>query len=403
MLRRRIVRLGAAAMGMFLWSGAAWALQVGSDVSGEAELAQRQIPLPEGEWTVAGVGTNTLVSGDPGAFGTIENAVLVRTGSDGAIDAVIELNVNRLSVQGGWGVAAACTKTVSLSAVAFYKTKVDGFCLFVAPTDLGVPNAPGPDAWTEVRSILHADGATPSPTWLTVGYRVSDRGDVLDVRYHFDPKALGLEPVTGDAWTLESVLQTPDRYAALNQLNAWGGLAAGLVEDGFRGALDGRMTEAPLPNPWEVPAARVTAVDDKQDAAAPAAAAPIGQVSPSARIQALDALLAKGAISPEDHAAYMGAIRSENEKAPETATDYYSTLWAKVVSYNFFRVSVDYLLAFVVTVNSLISGYITAAIVATHSVVQVFNDMWWDSYILSTTKGETVDFVYIGAGKGADS
>jgi len=77
----------------------------------------------------------------------------------------------------------------------------------------------------------------------------------------------------------------------------------------------------------------------------------------------------------------------------------------KVVSFNFFRVSVDYILAFVVTVNSLVSGYITASIVAFHSVAQVFNDMWWDNYIAAQAKSSAsqTDFVYIGVRTGSVS
>src|SRR3546814_3766929 len=80
-------------------------------------------------------------------------------------------------------------------------------------------------------------------------------------------------------------------------------------------------------------------------------------------------------------------------------------LGMKVASFNFFRVSVDYVLAFVVTVNSLVSGYITASIVAFHSVAQVFNDMWWDNYIANQTanSADRVDFVYIGARNGGVS
>ena len=400
---RGIWRTGAAVVLGVTLTGHALALEVGDSVSGEATLIQRQIPLPAGDWTVAGLGTNTLISGNPGAYGTIENAILVRQDETGLVDAVVELNVNRLGVQGGWGVAGACDGKVSLSTVAFYRTGVDGFCLFVKPTDLGATNAAGPRAWADAQSLVHSGVSAPSRTWLTVGFRVSDRSDMLDVRYHFDPKALGLKPVPGAAWTLDAVLKAPDRYAALNQLNAWGALSAGLVEDGFRGSLAGRTAEAPLPNPWDVEAVEIKQVEPGSDGKAPAAA-PIGQVSPSARVKALDDLLAAGAITAEDHAAYLKEIAGD-ETAPEAEEDYYRLLFAKVISFNFFRVSVDYLLAFIVTVNAAVSGLITAAIVVTHSVVQVFNDMWWDNYILSAanSSGNTVDFVYIGSGTGAGS
>ena len=120
-------------------------------------------------------------------------------------------------------------------------------------------------------------------------------------------------------------------------------------------------------------------------------------MSATARVDALDKLLASGVISAADHAAYLKAINDENAKHPPNPDDYYRLLGFKVISFNFFRVSVDYILAFVVTVNSLISGYITATIVATHSVAQVFNDMWWDNYIATQANSNTVDFVYIGS------
>src|SRR3546814_1058837 len=153
-----------------------------------------------------------------------------------------------LPVTGGWGVAADCTRDGGLATVAFYKTPVDGFCMFVVPTAVGDPSAPGPAAWSGVQPLLQEGGA-PSPVWLTVGFRVSDRRDVLDVRYHLDPQRLGLRPLQASEWALEPVLAAPERFAAVNRLTTWGSLAAGLVEDGFRGAMSEGATA--LPDPWE--------------------------------------------------------------------------------------------------------------------------------------------------------
>jgi len=266
---------------------------------------------------------------------------------------------------------------------------VDGFCMFVVSTELGGADAPGPQSWNAVRTALHDGSTSPSPVWLTVGFRISDRRDVLDVRYHLDPSRLGFPPLMARDWTVEAVLAAPERYSAVNQLVAWGGLAAGLVEDGFQGALAGRPTVTALPNAWDVPVPK-----DAADAIPSNDA--LGRASRTARIAALDALANSGTISKADHDAYLKAI--EDVPPPPNPDDYYRLLGAKVVSFNFFRVSVDYLLAFVVTVNAAISGYITATIVATHSVAQVFNDMWWDNYIATQAKANTsvVDFVYAG-------
>lgn len=366
------------------------AIEVGDRFNGQFEMLARQVPLPEGEWTVLGRGNNTLTSGNPGAYGTIENVILARR-AEGRVDGLVEINMNRLAVDDGWGTAHDCARADNLARAAFYKTPVDGFCLFVVPTELGTPDAPGPASWVDVRPALHDGPTAPSPVWLTVGFRVSDRRDVLDVRYHLEPGRLGFGPLTAWDWSVDAVLGSPERYSAVNQLAAWGGLAAGLVEDGFRGALTGRTVGA-LPNAWDVPV-------PKEAADAIPAGDAHGRVSTPARIAALNSLAESGAISPADRDAYLKAI--EERPPPPTPDDYYRLLGAKVVSFNFFRVSVDYILAFVVTVNAAISGYITAAIVATHSVAQVFNDMWWDNYIATQAKANTsvVDFVYAGAGR----
>ena len=78
--------------------------------------------------------------------------------------------------------------------------------------------------------------------------------------------------------------------------------------------------------------------------------------------------------------------------------DYYKALAAKAASYNVFRVSVDYLLAYIVTANAAISGYITASIVFFHSIAQVINDVAWDNYIKGQQRdgSELVEFHYLG-------
>ena len=118
--------------------------------------------------------------------------------------------------------------------------------------------------------------------------------------------------------------------------------------------------------------------------------------SKAARKRALDVLVADGVIAAEDLEAYRAAV--DETAPPPTIEDYYRTLVAKTASYNMFRVSVDYLLAFIVTTNAAVSGYITAAIVATHSVAQIINDMAWDNYISGQRRdgSELVEFSYFG-------
>lgn len=122
----------------------------------------------------------------------------------------------------------------------------------------------------------------------------------------------------------------------------------------------------------------------------------IGRAGKAARKRALDRLVKEEVIVAEDLAAYRAAV--EDVAPPPTIEDYYTNLAQKTASFNLFRVSVDYLLAFLVTANPAVSGYITASIVFFHSIAQVLNDMSWDSYIAGQQRdgSELVEFHYIG-------
>ena len=48
-----------------------------------------------------------------------------------------------------------------------------------------------PDAWRDAATFGKAQGLVPARQWLMAGYRLSDRSEVLDVRYHFNPLLRG--------------------------------------------------------------------------------------------------------------------------------------------------------------------------------------------------------------------
>jgi len=375
----RLGGLALATLAATVMAPDARALEVGETVAGYAELNGRQFPLPEGEWTVAGMGHNT-VSGVAGAYGTIANAILLQLNGD-RVRGIVEVNTNAIAVTKGWGTTDACLRDGVLAKLNLYRTAVDGFCYFV--TETTKPATGGTAAWQAAQAFA-ADGGFAMPKeWLTVGFRLSNRHDILDARYHFDGLELGgLAPAKAD-WTLETVIADPQKYAVVNDLNAWAGLTSELFESGLRGRLAEKLGDSAVPQPLVV-------VDD--GSVDPDA---IGRASKASRKRALQDLAAAGVIREEDLAVYFAAV--DNVAPPPTLEDYYQTLVAKTISYNLFRVSVDYLLAFIVTVNAAVSGYITAAIVVTHSMAQIANDVAWDSYIAGQRRdgSELVEFDYI--------
>lgn len=357
------------------------AMEVGEVLTGYAELNGRQVPLPEGEWTVAGLGANTVVSGVAGAYGTIDNAVLLQMNGD-RVRGVIELNTNTISVTQGWGTTDACLRDGVLAKLNLYRTAVDGFCFFVAETVRPARDS-GTEAWKAAVDFAGNGGAAMPQEWLTVGFRLSNRHDIMDARYHFDGLELGALAPDRATWSPTAALSDPSKYAVVNDLNAWAGLTSELFEVGMRGRLAERLGGNSIPQPL------VVVEDGSVDPNA------IGRASKAARKRMLEQLAADGVIRQEDLAAFFTAV--DNTAPPPTLEGYYRTLIAKTISFNLFRVSVDYLLAFIVTVNAAVSGYITAAIVATHSVAQIINDVAWDSYIAGQRRdgSELVEFNYI--------
>ena len=374
--------LAVALVLSFILSGvSAHALEIGESVSGYAELRGRQIPLPEGDWVVAGIGHNAVVSGVAGAYGVIDNAVLLQLNGS-KVRGIAEINTNAISVTEGWGTTATCLRDDVLAKLNLYRTAVDGFCYFVTETR-NLAGDGGSEAWRAARAYAAAEGFALPEEWLTVGFRLSNRHDILDARYHFDGLELGtLAPSIAD-WSPQTVVDDPAKYAVVNDLNAWAGLTSELFEAGLRGRLAEQLHGFSMPQPLAV--VEGESVD-------PGA---IGRASEAGRKRALQQLAAEGVIRQDDLDAYLTAV--ENVAPPPTLENYYQSLIAKTISYNLFRVSVDYLLAFIVTANAAVSGYITAAIVVTHSMAQVANDVAWDSYIAGQRKdgSELVEFNYI--------
>lgn len=361
------------------------ALEVGTTVSGYAELNGRQIPLPEGEWTAAGKGHNGVVSGVAGAFGTIDSNILLRIEA-GQVRAIVELNTNSISVNEGWGTTQACAAEDMLARFNLYRTAVDGLCFFVTETKVPGAAKDSPQAWIQAFAWAKEQGLVIPQTWLTIGYRISNRHDIMDARYHLDGRELGALAPGKTEWSVEAVVANPAKFQVVSSLNAWAGLVTEFFESGLRGRLPGQLRGLSAPQPL-VADERIEATLDKNA---------VGLASKEARKHALDKLVEEGVILSKDLDAYRAAV--DAVAPPPTIEDYYKTLALKTASYNFFRVSVDYLLAYIVTANPAISGYITASIVFFHSIAQVINDVSWDNYISGQKRdgSESVEFHYIG-------
>ena len=355
------------------------AVSVGDKVSQKILLGGKQIPLPVGEWVVAGLGTQAFQMQALGAFGTIQTAVLFLTRGD-RIASVLEVNTNTIPVNDGWGRTKACADDQQFMLVTHYKTGWETSCAFVVATRFGADSA-GPPAWEQARGFAHDAKLTMPDLWLTAGFRVSDRQDLVDERFHFDP-ALTLGATAAkfshlDDWTRDAVKDDKLRQAAVQVVSSWASGFDAWVERGLRN----QITEAPGPMP-EVAAYTTSApfVDGK--------------------LRELDGLYRDGRIGWDE---YLAQSQTATTEVPiyQPQTSLLSNSVKKNISFRSLGTMVDYGIAYVVTASNAISWGIALTINSTDSFWFVLNDQYWDDYYAKQNTHDServIDFTYIGGG-----
>jgi len=375
--------LAIALAAWLAWPAAASATSVGDKVTQQIELGGKQVPLPGGEWTLAGLGTQTFNMPALGAFGAIRTAVLFLTQQNRVV-AVLEVNSNTLQVNDGWGRTKACAEDAKqFLLVVRYKTGWETSCLFVQATRFEAASA-GPAAWEQARDFARKSRLTMAQLWLTAGFRVSDRQDIVDARYHFDPalmlgssaEAFG----SPDDWTADAVKGDPLRLGAVQVMSAWASGFDAWIERGMRNQI------ASAPGPLPETAAYVTS--------APAV---------DTKLRDLDQLYRDGRITWD---AYVTQSQKATTEVPvyKQQTSLLSNSVQKNISFRSFGTFVDYGIAYIVTANPAISWGIALTLNATDSVWFVMNDRYWDDYYAKQNTHDServVDFTYIGQGVGA--
>lgn len=371
-----VLLMCASLMSVLSGRAAADHFSPGQPVSRPLLLGAKQIPLPVGEWRVAGYGSTVPAGGVFGAFGAIQNLIAFRT-EDDAVDMLAEVSVNALPVVDGWGLSRDCLRRDIYLTVTQYKSGFDGSCYFVKRT---VAEAVGGShrAWEAAESYAAGRGLRLPAAWITVGFRLFDRQDVVDVRYHFNPEIRGLGtagPQAADAWKVEQVEKDAAKRKFVEDLSLWGLHTGAYVEAGLRNRMAG------------LPALAMPGRDIDAKA----------RPDIAGRLGALDRLYAETAIGDAQLEAQRVAI--ENEQPLSAEGGWLSHSIKKNVSFRVFGSVVDWILAFGVTLSAPISTGITASIVAIHSVIFVFNDRYWDTYWAKNGRRDgtqLIDFVYLG-------
>ncbi len=184
---------------------------VGSIASEKLELLGKQVPLPPGEWRVASTGFGHVAQQAPGPYGAI-GAVLLLQAGDAPDPGFLLIQTNVLPVREGWGHPDECTAPDALFQDTAEPRNLHNACSFIVAT------RPGRLARAALPALLDDKSVEAMlPPWaLVLGFRASDRRDVLDVRYGILPKS-----PRPDGWFLPHDRLDAAHRAVLERLGVW--------------------------------------------------------------------------------------------------------------------------------------------------------------------------------------
>jgi uncharacterized membrane protein len=377
----RIATAALAAGCLLAWSASAGAQSIGTTVSGTVTVAGKQVPLPAGDFTVVDVALTTArvvksgVETDRLDLGPIRKTTLAQI-VDGRVGTVVEIAANLVPHHDGWGAPADCSRKDLYAAVSNYKSGWDVSCLYLKPLQAGGSELPGGQA---VARFAREHGAVASDFWILAGLRVADRSDVVDVRYHVDPAALGMPATAGgaDLWSPAAIEGQPARLAVVKDVAAWAAQAAAPLSLGLRGRLEPAAAGYP-------PIAGAAAVD------------PDG-VERARRADALQQLRAAGAISESEFDRQMEGIAGPAAVAGAAGWTYAQVAGWKAFTYRVVVTTINAGIDYVFIGRPFAAGVLVILQVVVNTTKFFFHEMMWqEMFGISPLQRDTPNIVEFG-------
>ena len=356
----------------------------GQSFTGILAVAGKQVPLPEGVWYVAGYRRATLDSAiDFGPYGVIHDLVLFRADQD-SVGAFLHVHANALPVNDGWGVSRDCQRQDAYATAMRYQSGWDVSCVFMVHTQSTLAETSS-RAWMDALVYAREHRLKVPATWLTTGFRVGNRRDVLDVRIAFNPEMHDLPaavpgPWEDSPWHATKVEADTARSQFLHHLGLWTPGYAGLVEEGITNRLDGQQAY-PMPfGEWDPKSAKAAAA--------------------KGRIKVLDRLLADGLIGESDHASQRELILSGKALEPIPQPDGPTIAFWKTISYRPIVSTANVFIDYYWVGSPFATGVLVALQIVVNSTKFYFHEIAWERYfgaaIGKRDAPRVVDFSYAG-------
>jgi hypothetical protein len=212
---------------------------IGTTVTSVATIAQRQVPLPPGDWIL--VATQTVQSGGPAAAVRIQQAYLAQV-ENGVLVKYIFISASLESNFGGWSRSRDVCDRVD-THFAFFDHSYDPKnieCWTVNHAVLTL-NSSATELYREFHKF--GDDKKRPNAALSINYFLVRGYDFLHVTYGFNPEVAGFSRSKStswrdSAWHKDAIADNPKRQAYVQSLKVEGERLLPKVQDGFRGRLE---------------------------------------------------------------------------------------------------------------------------------------------------------------------
>lgn len=263
-------------------------MPIGTVVKNVAQLGERQIPLPEGEWLL--VAKQNRLSGGSAAGVPLAYVYLAQI-RGGVVARFIFAGTNLEGVSGGWTRdRAVCDRGDTHSAFSDrnYNSR-DTECWVTNHLDMTL----GTNAWQIHKDFFQWSQDKKRPaTALAAEFFLVKNFDFLRIQYGFNPELEGFERTPnsswrGNPWHKDHAYEDPKRAAYIQHIKAEGERLFPLVRSGFGGRLV--PIEPPAPAPSVSSAAPATSNSAESTPAV------------AERLRQLQSLLDQKLITPEEY------------------------------------------------------------------------------------------------------
>ena len=205
-----------------------------------------QIPLPMGQWVLAGMENDTTSLGTP-----MMRGYLARTNS-GSLTGLIWFSINTEFSSGTWPQSSFCEKEnlIFMKKIRNYSEDVDCWAL----DHRTMTAKSNRKAVMQLFDYLKRLKIEMPITMVAVKYRKTDNSKQVSLNYYFNPEVEGFSPPKQASWRAndwhrDRIYLDPEKVAYVDRLKLWGREWKRNVDAGFEGELEKSKIAQPSVSP----------------------------------------------------------------------------------------------------------------------------------------------------------